>query len=58
MTTNGLGRLFLMLTITMAAGTILHFYIEKPFIKLGKKIEKHIFYVKNERARRVEIPRN
>lgn len=58
MTTNGLGRLFLMLTITMAAGTILHFYIEKPFIKLGKKIEQHIFYVKNERARRVEYPRN
>ncbi len=57
-TTNGIGRLCLMLTITMAAGTILHFYVERPFIKIGKKIEQHIFYVKNERARRVEIPRN
>ena len=58
MTTNGVGRLLLMLTITMAAGTILHFYIEKPFIKLGKKIEKHISNVNNERARSVEIPRS
>ncbi|EPP3960026.1 acyltransferase family protein [Enterobacter kobei] len=49
-TTNGIGRLCLMLTITMAAGTILHFYVERPFIKIGKKIEKHIFSIKKERA--------
>ena len=28
-----------MTTITLTAGTILHFYIEKPFIAIGKKIE-------------------
>ncbi|MCM7152192.1 acyltransferase family protein [Enterobacter kobei] len=49
-TTNGLGRLSLMITITMVAGTILHFYIERPFIKIGKKIEKHLFSIKKERA--------
>ncbi|QJT80300.1 acyltransferase [Kosakonia sp. MUSA4] len=38
----GLARLFMMLTITISAGTILHFYIEKPFISFGKKIENNL----------------
>jgi exopolysaccharide production protein ExoZ len=39
-TTNGLGRLSLMLTLTMTAGTILHFYVERPFISIGKSMER------------------
>lgn len=46
--TSGVGRLCLMLTITMAAGTILHFYVERPFIYIGKSIEKFIFSMKNK----------
>ncbi|ESN13779.1 hypothetical protein L370_04057 [Enterobacter sp. MGH 24] len=40
--TTGLGRFFMMTTITMLAGTLLHFYVEKPFISIGKNIEKAI----------------
>ncbi|ENF7816523.1 acyltransferase [Enterobacter soli] len=40
--TVGWSRFFLMTTITITAGTILHFYVEKPFIAIGKKIESSI----------------
>ncbi|MCK7029279.1 acyltransferase family protein [Enterobacter kobei] len=48
-TTNGLGRLSMMLTITLAAGTMLHFYVERPFISIGKTIEKNIFSYKKKK---------
>lgn len=48
-TTNGMGRLSMMLTITMVAGTLLHFYVERPFIYVGKQIEKKPFFLKRNR---------
>ncbi|EHN8835990.1 acyltransferase [Enterobacter hormaechei] len=39
---NGIGRLSMMLTITFIAGTALHYCIERPFIKVGKLIEKRV----------------
>ncbi|MEZ2585135.1 acyltransferase family protein [Kluyvera intermedia] len=47
--TYGLGRLSMMLTITMIAGTLLHFYVERPFISFGKLIEKNIFTIKRQK---------
>lgn len=40
--TTGIARFMLMTTLTIAAGTLLHFFIEKPFIVIGKNLEKYI----------------
>ncbi|MBW9428687.1 acyltransferase family protein [Enterobacter kobei] len=42
MQTTGIARLCMMLTITISAGAILHLYVEKPFISIGKKLEKKL----------------
>lgn len=47
--TIGFSRFSLMLAITMAVGTIIHFYIERPFINIGKSIEKFIFSMEKNR---------
>lgn len=42
MHSSGMGRFLMMLSITMVAGTLLHFYIEKPCIRFGKMLENHL----------------
>ncbi|HDR2752568.1 TPA: acyltransferase [Enterobacter asburiae] len=40
--TTGIAKFIMMATITIAAGTLLHLYVEKPFIIIGKNIEAYI----------------
>ncbi|HCR2141975.1 TPA: acyltransferase [Enterobacter kobei] len=44
--TSGISRILLMLTITMIAGTLLHFGIERRFITIGKGLESRIVRTK------------
>lgn len=39
---NGISKFIMMTTITLSAGAILHFFIEKPMIRMGKLIEKRM----------------
>ena len=39
---SGISKFILLTAVCMILATILHFYIEKPFIKMGKKIESLI----------------
>ncbi|EML5900040.1 acyltransferase [Citrobacter freundii] len=47
---TGLGRFFMMTTITISVGTLVHFYVEKPFILIGKRIEKSISNLRSGQA--------
>lgn len=36
---NGIAKFFMMTTITISAGAVLHYFVEKPMIRFGKSIE-------------------